>query len=167
MMFFEGKVHLFGDSISADHIISAKYIDKVNSLREMLPYLFEEIQPDFMDKFKTGDIIVAGENFGAGSSREHAPLLFKEAGVSCIIAKSFGRNFFRNAINLGIPLAEVDWEGLREGQDLKVFFSDGYMENPCDGKKFTFASLPPIMEKILLAGGLIPYFKKNKTLQLT
>ena len=167
MMLFAGKVHLFGDSISADHIISAKYINKVNSLREMLPYLFEELQPGFMEKFKTGDIIVAGENFGAGSSREHAPLLFKEAGVSCIIARSFGRNFFRNAINQGIPLAEVQWKGLRDGQELKVLFSEGYMENPGNGEKIPFASLPPIMESILLAGGLIPYFKQHKTLQLT
>lgn len=166
-MIFEGKAHIFGDSISADHIISTQCINKVPTLREMLPYLLEEQRKDFYKEITPGDILVAGENFGGGSSREHAPMLIKESGLSCIIARSFGRNFFRNAINLGIPLVEVNWQNLHEGQQLKVYFSEGYLQTGDTSEIFKFSHLPPIMEKILLAGGLIPYFKTAKSLQIT
>ena len=165
-MIFEGKVHIFGDSISADHIISTQHINKVGTIKEMLPYFFEEQRKDFYKQISPGDILLAGENFGAGSSREHAPLLVKESGLSCIVARSFGRNFFRNAINLGIPLVEVAWDEIEEGQHLIVYFSQGKMEVCETGKSFSFNNLPPIMEKIFLAGGLVNYFKQTKSLQL-
>lgn len=161
-----GKIHVVGDNISADHIIAAKYINKVAGIKEMLPYLLEEVSPGLAEHIQPGDILVAGDNFGSGSSREHAPLLLKESGLSCVIAKSFGRNFFRNAINIGLPLAEVQWNKMNSGDIVEVSFSAGQICNKTTNESFNFPNLPAIMEKILASGGLIPYFQKHKSLLL-
>ncbi|MDR3563936.1 MAG: 3-isopropylmalate dehydratase [Negativicutes bacterium] len=163
-MIFHGKAHVFGDNISADYIISAKYLGKTAKISDLIPYVFEDIQPDFFERVIAGDIIVAGDNFGAGSSREHAAQLLKVLNVGCVVARSFGRNFFRNAANHGLPLVEMDWNGIEQGDSLSIDLNLGVINNETRSQLSNFKSLPPIMAVILRAGGLIPYFKMNKTL---
>lgn len=155
----EGKVWKFGDNIDTDAIIPGRHLT-INDPKELSKYAFESILPEFAQKVRSGDIIVAGRNFGCGSSREHAPLALKGAGISCIIAKSFARIFFRNAINIGLPVLECDEiDQIEEGNDLKVDLEKGRIQNLTKDEKYPATPLPEFVRKIIDHGGLIRYTK--------
>ncbi len=160
-MIFEGKAWLFGDNIDTDAIIPARYLSTTDP-REMAQHLMEDIKPDFPGLVKPGDILVGGENFGCGSSREHAPWAIKGAGVSCVIARSFARIFYRNAINIGLPILEC-YEGLSEidsGSDrLRVDLEQGTITHLRTGHVYKAEPFPPFMQEIINRGGLIEYVK--------
>lgn len=161
-MVIKGKVHKFGDDINTDYIISGKYKFKSLDFNEMSKHLFEDLDPDFYKKINPGDIIVAGKNFGCGSSREQAPLVIKHAGISLVIAKSFARIFYRNSINVGLPLLEADTDQIDQGDNLEIDLFQGRIYNKT--KNITIYSkntFPEIMVKILQAGGLVEYLKKE------
>ena len=158
-----GKTIVFGDNINADYIISGRHLGKID-IDALVPFLFEEIRPDFYQLLKTSKIIVGGENFGSGSSREMAPLLLKHAGIQCIIARSFARSFFRNGINLGLLLLEADLKPLKEGDELMIDLDNGYIFNQTQENTVNFRPLPGIMQRIMEMGGLIPYFQKYRSL---
>ena len=156
----KGKVHKFGTNVNTDVIIPARYLN-VSEPSELAKHCMEDIDPEFTTKVKPGDIIVATTNFGCGSSREHAPLAIKACGISCIIAQSFARIFFRNAINIGLPLLECA-EAVNEtesGDILEVDLSSGEIDNVSKQKKFTANPYPQFMMGIINAGGLIEYTK--------
>ncbi|MGB9858110.1 MAG: 3-isopropylmalate dehydratase small subunit [Dictyoglomaceae bacterium] len=166
-MIFEGKAHKFGDDINTDYIISGKYKFKSLDFNEMAKHLLEDIYPNFYEKIAPGDIIVAGKNFGCGSSREQAPLVIKYAGISIVLAKSFARIFFRNAINVGLPVLECNTDLIDDGDILSVDLSKGEIYNKNKDLKIdAFSSLPDIMINILKAGGLVEYLKKEGTFRL-
>ncbi len=158
----KGKVHKYDANVNTDVIIPARYLN-ISDPAELAKHCMEDIDPDFVSNVKPGDIIVATTNFGCGSSREHAPLAIKAAGVSCIIAKSFARIFFRNAINIGLPLLECD-EAVdkTEASDiLEVELSSGEIKNITNGLTFTAKPYPDFMADIIAAGGLIEHIKKR------
>jgi len=158
----KGKVHKFGSNVDTDVIIPARYLN-VSEPGELAKHCMEDIDPEFAAKVEPGDIIVASANFGCGSSREHAPLAIKACGISCVIAQSFARIFFRNAINIGLPLLECA-EVINETEDgdiLEVDLSSGEIKNISKGKKFTANPYPEFMMGIVNAGGLIEYTKKR------
>jgi 3-isopropylmalate/(R)-2-methylmalate dehydratase small subunit len=163
-MLIDGRAHIFGDNVSVDYIISAKYLSKAATIAELIPWAFENVQLDFHAKVLPGDIVVAGHNFGSGSSRGHAVELLKEMRISCVVAKSFGRNFFRNAVNLGLPPVELDWLQIEEGDNLSLDLGCGLLKNRSQGRVDNFKRLPREMTDILDAGGLIPYFIAHKCL---
>ncbi|GAH89024.1 unnamed protein product [marine sediment metagenome] len=158
----KGKVHKYGADVNTDVIIPARYLS-ISDSAEMAKYCMEDIDPDFVSKVQRGDIIVATTNFGCGSSREHAPLAIKAAGVSCIIAKSFARIFFRNAINIGLPLLECKEavDKTQAGDILEVDLSSGKIKNLTNGMVFTAKPYPDFMAEIISAGGLIEHTKKR------
>jgi len=157
-----GKVHKYGANVNTDVIIPARYLN-VSDPAELARHCMEDIDKDFLDRVQPGDIIVATTNFGCGSSREHAPLAIKAAGISCIIAKSFARIFYRNAMNIGLPLLEcaeaVDRTGA--GDILAVDLTSGKIKNLSIGVLFTASSYPDFMAELISAGGLIEYTKKR------
>jgi len=157
----KGKTFKFGDGISTDHIIPGRYAHLRSDLPELVKHVLEDADPDFAAKVKAGDFIVAGSNFGLGSSREHAPLVIKMAGVSAILAKSVARIFFRNAINLGLPVLICDTDKIDGGDELEVDLSAGTVKNISNGSLLTFGKIPEVMLHILNEGGLIPYIKKH------
>ncbi len=158
----KGKVHKYGANVDTDAIIPARYLS-VSEAAELAKHCMEDIDKDFVSKVKPGDIIVSTTNFGCGSSREHAPRAIKAAGISCIIAKSFARIFFRNAINIGLPLLECD-EAVaktKAGDILEVDLSSGKIKNLNNGMTFTAKSYPDFMAELISAGGLIEHTKKR------
>lgn len=158
-MILEGKVWIFGDNIDTDAIIAARYLSTVES-QELAKHLMEDIRPDFPGLVKKGDIIVAGSNFGCGSSREHAPLAIKGAGVSCVIARSFARIFYRNSINIGLPILECpdDLTALVDGKDvLRVDLDQGLITHAASSRTFKGAPFPPFMQDLINRGGLVEY----------
>jgi len=158
----KGKVHKYGANVDTDAIIPARYLN-VSEPAELAKHCMEGIDKDFVNKVKRGDIIVAKTNFGSGSSREHAPLAIKAAGISCVIAKSFARIFFRNAINIGLPLLECE-EAVaktKAGDILEVDLSSGKIKNLTKGMEFSSKSYPDFMAGLISAGGLIKYTKKR------
>lgn len=159
----KGKVWKFGDNIDTDVIIPAPYLNltEPEKLRE---HLFEPIRPGFSKSVRDGDIIVAGVNFGCGSSREHAPISIKAAGISCIIAKSFARIFYRNSFNIGLPLVICAQavEETDEGDEIEVNLGKGKIKNTTKGKEFKFKKFDPFILKLVEAGGLIPLLKSGK-----
>ena len=158
----KGKVHKYRANVDTDAIIPARYLS-VSEAAELAKHCMEDIDKDFVSKVKPGDIIVATTNFGCGSSREHAPRAIKAAGISCIIAKSFARIFFRNAINIGLPLLECD-EAVaktKAGDILEVDLSSGKIKNLNNGMTFTAKSYPDFMAELISAGGLIEHTKKR------
>lgn len=161
----EGKVWKFRDSIDTDVIIAGRYL-RTFSLDELSSHIMEAEDPKFAEKVQTGDIIVAGWNFGCGSSREQAPVALKHAGVSAIIAKSFARIFFRNAINVGLPVITADIE-VEQGDVLSVDLEKGIIENTASGKKFDIQPFNQFMLDILNQGGLVKYYIKNKNASKT
>ncbi len=161
-----GKAFKFGDGISTDHIIPGRYASLRSNLDELAKYVLEDANPTFVSRVKEGDFIVAGNNFGLGSSREHAPLVIKMAGVSAILAKSVARIFFRNAINLGLPVLICDTDGIDDGDELEIDLSAGTVRDITSGQKLTFGKIPKVMLRILDEGGLIPYIKKHGDLKL-
>jgi 3-isopropylmalate/(R)-2-methylmalate dehydratase small subunit len=155
-----GRAHKFGDNISTDHIIPGRYAHLRSNLPELAKHVLEDADPSFVDKVKPGDFVVGGSNFGLGSSREHAPLVIKLAGVSAILAKSVARIFFRNAINLGLPVLICDTDRIDQGDELEVDLAEGTVRDRTNGSLLTFGKIPDAMLKILDEGGLIPYIKK-------
>jgi 3-isopropylmalate/(R)-2-methylmalate dehydratase small subunit len=156
----KGRAFKFGDNISTDHIIPGRFAYLRSNLPELAKHVMEDADPDFTGKVKKGDFIVGGSNFGLGSSREHAPLVIKMAGVSAILAKSVARIFFRNAINLGLPVLICDTDGIGDGDELEVDLAGGTVYDKTSGQKFSFSCLPEVMLDILNKGGLVPYIQK-------
>jgi len=158
----KGKVHKYGADVNTDVIIPARYLN-VSEPAELAKHCMEDIDPDFVSKVEPGDIIMATTNFGCGSSREHAPLAIKAAGVSCVIARTFARIFFRNAINIGLPLLECEEavDRTEAGDILEVDLSRGRIKNLTSGMVFTAKPYPHFMAGLIAAGGLIEYTKKR------
>ena len=157
-MKFTGTVWNYGDNVDTDVIIPARYLN-VSSTQELAKHCMEDIDPKFAASVQPGDIIVAGENFGCGSSREHAPLAIKGAGISCVIAKSFARIFYRNAINIGLPILECTdaVDNTQAGDTLSVDPTSGTITNSRTGETYTVSPFPPFIMRIIEAGGLVPY----------
>ncbi len=161
-MVLKGKVFKYGANVDTDAIIPARYLN-VSDADELAKHCMEDIDLEFINKVRSGDIIVADSNFGCGSSREHAPVAIKAAGVSCVIARSFARIFFRNAINIGLPLLECGdaVDNTEAGDELEVDLESGNIKNLTANKIFTAKSYPDFMMGIINAGGLVEYTKKN------
>jgi 3-isopropylmalate/(R)-2-methylmalate dehydratase small subunit len=159
MNIITGKVWNFGSNIDTDLIIAARYLNSSDP-EHLAKYVMEDADPEFAKKVQPGDIIVAGENFGCGSSREHAPIALKAAGVSAIIAPSFARIFYRNAFNMGLPIFELDLaEEIKEGDTIKVNLDNGMIENITKNKNYKFTPIPEFMQELLSYGGLMNYAK--------
>jgi 3-isopropylmalate/(R)-2-methylmalate dehydratase small subunit len=153
-----GAAWVFGDNVDTDQIIPAEYLVTMDNT-ELAAHAFENLKPDFARKVRAGDIVVAGRNFGCGSSREHAPRALLGAGVSCVVAESFARIFFRNAINLGLPVVEARLAA-SGGDFIKVDLAKGFVENETKGKTADFESYPPFIMMLIEKGGLVPYTKE-------
>ncbi|MFC1961712.1 3-isopropylmalate dehydratase small subunit [Chloroflexota bacterium] len=156
-----GRVFKFGDGISTDHIIPGRYTHLRSNLPELAKHVLEDADPTFFSRVKPGDFVVAGSNFGLGSSREHAPLVIKMAGVNAILAKSVARIFFRNAINLGLPVLICATDGISDGDELEVDLARGMVRDLTNGRELTFGRIPEVMLRILDEGGLVPYIRKH------
>jgi len=157
-----GKVFKFGDNISTDHIVPGRLLHLRSNLPELAKHVLEDADPTFAQRVKKGDFVVGGKNFGLGSSREHAPLIIKMSGVSAILAKSVARIFFRNAINVGLPVLICDTDSINDGDELEVDLGSGRIKDLTNGTELSFSSMPEIMLDILNEGGLIAYIKKHK-----
>ena len=154
-----GKVWKFGDNIDTDLIIAARYLN-TSDPHELAKHVMEDADPDFVKKMQPGDIIVAGENFGCGSSREHAPIALKAAGVAAVVAKSFARIFYRNAFNMGLPIFELDeTDKINEGDLISIEMDNGIVKDLNKGIEYKFQPIPPFMQELLACGGLINYAK--------
>ncbi len=162
-MIFEGKVWKFGDHVNTDLIIPARFLN-VSQEEELARNCFSDLRPDFASKVNRGDIIVAGENFGCGSSREHAPRAIKGVGISVVIAKGFARIFYRNAINVGLPLLEcIDAaDAFEEGDQVSVNVVTGEIKGMNEGQDFLAKPIPDFIMEMIQAGGLVNYIKKKK-----
>jgi len=167
-MIIEGRVWKFGDNINTDLIIAGKYKYDTLDMKEMAKHTFEALRPDFYKKVKEGDIIVAGRNFGCGSSREQAPLVLKALGIKVIVAESFARIFYRNAINLGLLALECNGvsRAVEEGDVVRIKLEEGTVENISSGATLIFKPLPKLILEIFKEGGLVPYVKKNKGMKI-
>jgi 3-isopropylmalate dehydratase small subunit len=154
------RVWKFGDDINTDHVIPARYLS-ASRADELALHLMEDVDADFVKKVKPGDVIVGGKNFGCGSSREHAPLAIKGAGVACVIARSFARIFYRNAINIGLPIFESPEaaESISQGDLLSIEPDKGVIKNETTGQQYPFQPFPEEMQEIIDAGGLINFVK--------
>lgn len=159
-MVLRGKAHKFGDNINTDYIISGRYKFKTLDLNELAKHVMEDIAPGFYGRVEPGDFIVAGENFGCGSSREQAPLAIKYAKIAAVLAPFFARIFYRNAINVGLPVIEVDTRQINNGDELEVDLATGTIRNLTNGLTLKIKPLPEVMIKILNEGGLVDYIKK-------
>ena len=158
-----GRVFKSGDNVDTDVIIPARYLNSSDP-KELAQHCMEDIDTEFVKKVQTGDIIVADKNFGCGSSREHAPLAIKAAGVSCVIAETFARIFYRNAINIGLPIIECPQaaKGIDAGDEVEVDFDSGIIYNRTKGTQFRGQAFPPFMQKIIEAEGLVNYINQGK-----
>ena len=159
----KGTVFKYKDNVDTDVIIPARYLN-TSDPNELAKHCMEDIDADFVNKVKKGDIIVADKNFGCGSSREHAPIAIKASGVSCVIASTFARIFYRNAINIGLPIVECPEavKGINAGDVVSVDFSTGIITDETNGKQFKGEPYPAFMQKIIAAGGLVNYIKSQK-----
>jgi len=165
-MILKGKVIKYGDDINTDVIIPGKYTKTLN-MQDLAAHAMEDLDPDFKTKLQTGDFIVAGKNFGSGSSREQAPLALKHAGVGCVVAKTFARIFYRNAINIGLPLVECDTDKINEGDQLEYDLAQGKLFNVTKQEVIEVSSMPSIMIDILKEGGLVNYLKVSGSYNLS
>jgi 3-isopropylmalate/(R)-2-methylmalate dehydratase small subunit len=161
-MILKGKVYKYGADVNTDVIIPARYLN-VSDPDKLAAHCMEDIDKDFVKSVRPGDIIMATTNFGCGSSREHAPIAIKASGVSCVIAETFARIFFRNAINIGLPLLECPEavKNTQAGDILEVDLAEGKIKNLTNGKSFTAAPYPAFMSELISAGGLIEYTRKR------
>jgi 3-isopropylmalate dehydratase small subunit len=161
-MIFKGKVWKFGDNIDTDAIIPARYLT-TSDPQELACHCMEDADPKFITRMKAGDIILGGENFGCGSSREHAPIAIKVAGISCVVAKSFARIFYRNAFNMGLPIFESRelFEAIKEGEEIIVDSVSGTITLPSKNKTFSINPIPPFMEQLIADGGLMKYIARK------
>ena len=157
-MILQGKTWKYGDNVDTDVIIPARYLN-LSTPEELAPHCLEDLDANFAGAVQPGDMIVAGENFGCGSSREHAPLALKGAGVSAVVARSFARIFYRNAINVGLPILEspAAVEGTEAGHRLEIDLEAGRIRNLTTGQTYRAEPYPPFMLEIIRAGGLVPY----------
>ena len=158
----QGKAHKLGDDINTDYIISGRYKFKTLDRNILAQHLLEDILPNFYQQITPGDFIVAGENFGCGSSREQAPLAIKYARIGAVLARSFARIFYRNAINLGLPIIVTDTRKIKNGDELKIDLSQGKVSDATAGLSLKTESFPPEIMQIIEAGGLMEYFKKGR-----
>ena len=156
-MKLNGKIHKYGDNVDTDVIIPARYLN-TSSHKELAAHCMEDIDTEFVSRVKKGDIIVAGSNFGCGSSREHAPIAIKSVGISCVIAKSFARIFYRNAINIGLPILECDLDA-STGDEISIDLDNG--EISVGGKLYNVPPYPESIQKIIKAGGLMNSIKEG------
>ena len=162
-MILKGKVWKFKDNVNTDEIIAAKYLNTIDSF-ELGRHCMETISPDFLKKVQKGDIIVAGNNFGCGSSREHAPVAIKGCGISCVIAKSFARIFFRNSINIGLPILESKDapDNINEGDEIEIDLEKGQIKNLTKNAVYSSQPFPKFMQDIVKEGGWLSYLKNNE-----
>ena len=161
-MILKGKARKFGDDINTDDIIAAKYLVTTDPV-ELGRKCMETIAPDFIKQVNKGDVIVGGKNFGCGSSREHAPIAIKGAGVSCVIAKSFARIFYRNAINIGLPILEIaQTDEINTKDELEIDLVKGEIKNITQGKVYKSEGFPEFMQKIVEAGGLMSWIERKQ-----
>jgi 3-isopropylmalate/(R)-2-methylmalate dehydratase small subunit len=165
-MILRGNAWKFGDDISTDLIAPGRYFHLRSNLPELAKHVLEDADPEFSSKVKQGDFVVGGKNFGLGSSREHAPTIIKLAGVRGVIAKSFARIFYRNAINVGLPVLETNTEGIETGDQIEVDLENGTVTNVTKKKTLKFEPLPPVMIKILMDGGLVGHISKHGDFQV-
>ena len=158
-----GKVFKYGDNVDTDVIIPARYLN-TSDPKELAAHCMEDIDLNFAKEVQEGDIIVANKNFGCGSSREHAPIAIKESGVSCVIASTFARIFYRNAINIGLPILECDQavKSIEAGDKLEVNFDTGVIKNLTKNEQYQGEAFPEFMQKIINSNGLIGYIKNSK-----
>ena len=165
-MVLRGKVWKFGDSISTDLICPGRYFHLRSNLPELAQHVLEDADPAFAAKMNKGDFVVAGNNFGLGSSREHAPTIIKIAGVSAVLAKSFARIFYRNAINVGLPLVECNTDKIDDGDEIEVDLAKGVVRDTTKGIELKATPLPKAMLNILNDGGLVAHIEKHGDFQL-
>ncbi len=156
-----GRAWRFGDGITTDHIIPGRYYHLRDDIRALARHAMEDADPDFARSARPGDLIVAGKNFGQGSSREYAPLVLLERGIGAVVAESFARIFFRNAINVGLPLVICDTEGIEAGDELEIDLEWGKARNLTRGFERDFNPLPPWLRAVLGEGGVVPYILKH------
>jgi len=149
------------DNINTDYIISGRYKFKIQDPAELAKHVMEDIDPNFYSRLQKGDFIVAGKNFGCGSSREQAPQAIKYAGISAVIAKSFARIFYRNCYNLGLPAIEAETDGIDEGDELELDLDHGIIKNKTKNREMKISPLSPTMQVLLKDGGLVEHFKKH------
>lgn len=157
----KGKAWKFGDDISTDHIAPGRLFHLRTNLPELAKHVLEDADPEFAQKMSKGDFVVGGRNFGLGSSREHAPRIIKIAGVSAVLAKSFARIFFRNSINIGLPVLVCDTDKIDLGDELEVDLSSGTIKDLTKNIELKFQALPPAMVRILSEGGIVEHYKKH------
>lgn len=162
MSVLRGRAHVYGDNVDTDVIIPARYLTSWDPA-ELGAHCLEDLDPEFLNAVRPGDMIVAGENFGCGSSREHAPIAIKAAGVSCVIAKSFARIFFRNAINVGLPalVCPEAASQINTGDELSADIAAGRIENLTQGRTYQAEPFPEFLQQIIAAGGLVPYTQQR------
>lgn len=165
-MKIKGKVWKFGDNVDTDAIIPARYLN-TSDPKELAKHVMEDADSSFPSKVKPGDIIIAGKNFGCGSSREHAPIAIKAAGIQAVIAKSYARIFFRNAFNIGLPIFEVPEliDETDEGNEVEIDMSSGQILNLTKGKKYNTKPIPAFMQQLIKAGGLVEWTKKRLSME--
>jgi 3-isopropylmalate/(R)-2-methylmalate dehydratase small subunit len=158
----KGKAHVFGDDVNTDEIIPARYLNMIDPA-VLAKHCMEDADPEFVQRVRPGDILVAGENFGCGSSREHAPIAIKAAGVACVVAESFARIFFRNAINIGLPIVACPEaiDDVTDGDTLEIDLAAGTLRNATTGNAFTFPPFTREIQAIIQAGGLMAFVKSQ------
>ena len=161
-----GRALKLGDHVSTDAIIPSRLADLRGNLPELAKHIFEDLDPDFLKKVKPGDFLVAGRNFGLGSSREYAPLVIKMSGISLVLVKSVARIFFRNAINIGLPVLRCDTDRIKTGDDLEVDLELGRVRNLTTEVELSSTRIPPFMAKVLEEGGLLSYINKYGDFQI-
>ena len=161
-MNFTGKAIKYGDNVDTDVIIPARYLNTIDK-KELAAHCMEDIDKDFKNKVRAGDVMVAGYNFGCGSSREHAPIAIKESGISLVIARSFARIFYRNSINIGLAIVESDEavDGISEGDQIQADLTAGVIYNLTTGQQFSVTPFPEFIQKIIENGGLVESIKKG------
>lgn len=159
----KGSVHKYGSNVDTDVIIPARYLN-IADAKELAAHAMEDIDAGFVQKVKAGDIMVAMDNFGCGSSREHAPLVIKENGIACVIAVTFARIFYRNAINIGLPIIECKAaaEEIADGDELEINFETGVIKNLTQGKQYQAEPMPAFIQEIMDAGGLVQSIKNKR-----
>ena len=162
----KGKAHRFGDDVNTDYIISGRHKFKTLDMNELARHVMEDLDPHFTKRLKKGDFLVAGKNFGCGSSREQAPLALKHAGVAAVLASSFARIYFRNSINNGLPALVCDTSGIEDGDTLEIDLATGRIKNISKGSEIDSRPLPRVMLDILSEGGLVAYMRKHGRLAI-
>lgn len=160
-MSIRGRAWKFGDNISTDHIAAGKLFHLRSNLPELAKHTLEDVRPEFVEQVSEGDLVVGGDNFGLGSSREHAPTVIKLVGAGAVVAKSFARIFFRNCINIGLPAIVCDTDRINDGDELELSLEEGELRDITTGETFTFPALPPVMSLILTEGGLIEHVQRH------